>query len=67
VPSSAVIQDALNTVVPGADHDAAHFFSQVRRDPEWGGLVAADKNEDVWAWNNGEKWGDNLLTDENDD
>ena len=49
MPSSAVIQDALNTVIPGADHDAAHFVSRVRRDPERGGLVAADENEDVWA------------------
>ena len=27
---------------------------------ESGGLVAATKEEDIWAWNNGEKWGNEL-------
>ena len=25
-----------------------------------GRLTAGGKGEDVWAWNNGEKWGDEL-------
>ena len=34
--------------------------SAVRLD-ESGGLIAATE-EDIWAWNNGEKWGNELPT-----
>ena len=30
-------------------------------------VVAADEDEDVWAFNNGEKWGDEPPADEGDD
>ena len=29
---------------------------------ELGGLVTAAEEEDVWAWNNGEEWGNELPT-----
>jgi len=35
--------------------------SAVRLD-ESGGLIAATEEEDIWAWNNGEKWGNELPT-----
>jgi hypothetical protein len=30
-------------------------------------LVAVGEEEDIWAWNNGIKWGDDLPTTEDDD
>lgn len=29
---------------------------------ESGGLVTAIEEEDIWAWNNGKKWGNELPT-----
>jgi hypothetical protein len=54
IPSSAVICDALAIEVSGADVDGRVCVGSSKRDKEHGGLVADDKNEDVWAWNHGE-------------
>ncbi|KAH7903996.1 hypothetical protein BJ138DRAFT_1119844 [Hygrophoropsis aurantiaca] len=48
VPSSAVIEDALG--ITGLDSDFVDRWIQ------WG------DDENIWAWNNGEKWGDDLPT-----
>ena len=66
VPSSAIMQDALGVVVFSADQ-ASDCVVGTRKDAEHGGLVAADEGEDVWAFNNGEKWGDEPPIDEEDD
>jgi len=66
VPSSAIIQDELGIAVFGADQ-ASDCVVRTRKDAEHGGLVAADEDEDVWAFNNGEKWGDEPPADEGDD
>lgn len=66
VPSSAIIQDALGIAVTGADVQVTDCIVQARKDDETGGLVAADEEENVWAWNNGEKWGDELPMDEDE-
>ena len=34
----------------------------VARLDELGGLVTATEEVDIWAWNNGEKWGNELPT-----
>jgi hypothetical protein len=66
VPSSAIIQDALGIAVSGADQ-ASDCVVRTRKDAEHGGLVAADKGGNVWAFNDGEKWGDDLPVDEGGD
>ena len=66
VPSSAIIQDALGIAVSGADQ-ASDCVVWTRKDAEHGGLVAAEKDEDVWAFNNGEKWSGEPPADEGDD
>jgi hypothetical protein len=66
VPSSLVIQEVLGVTISesategGANMTEIHV-SAARLD-ELGGLVAATEEEDIWAWNNGEKWGDELPT-----
>ena len=65
VPSSAIIQDTLGIAVSGADQ-ASDCVVQTRKDTKHGGLVAAAKDEDVWALNNGKKWGDEPPVDEGD-
>ena len=72
ISSSDVIHDALGFRVLKSDSDpdtsgCVGYVSQVQRDSEHGGLVAAGEEENVWAWNNGEKWGDELPTEEEDD
>lgn len=67
VPSSSVIRDALGLTVSGSDSGTSGCVSQVRKDSEHRGLVAAGQEENVWAWNNGEKWGDDMPTEEDDD
>jgi hypothetical protein len=42
----------------GANMSEIHVLAA--RLDESGGLVAATKEEDTWAWNNGEKWGNEL-------
>ena len=59
VPSHLVIQEALGLAV-SADPDseeAAHCVLQVRQDEDRN-LVAGNESENVWAYNNGELWGD---------
>ena len=65
VPSSAIIQDALGVMVFGVDQ-ASDCVVGTRKDAEHGGLVAADDGENVWAFNNGERWGDEPCVDEED-
>jgi len=64
VPSSLVIQEVLginiSTTEGGANMSEIHV--SVARLDESGGLVAATEEEDIWAWNNGEKWGNELPT-----
>jgi hypothetical protein len=50
--------------VSGVDVDGRVCVGSLKKDGENGGLVADNENEDVWAWNNGEKWGDELLVEE---
>ena len=66
VPSSAIIQDALGIAVSGEDQ-VSDCVVQTRKDAEHGGFVAANKDEDAWAFNNSEKWSDELPVDERDD
>jgi hypothetical protein len=66
VSSSAIIQDVFGIAVSGADQ-ASDCVVRTRKDAEHGGLVAANKDEDVWAFNNGEKWGDEPPVDEGGD
>lgn len=68
VPSSAVIHDTFGLTISTANTVGAICVTQVQKDPlGGGGLVAGGDDEDVWAWNNGEKWGDELPVDEDDD
>ena len=66
VPSSAIIQDALGIVVSGADQ-SSDCIVRTRKDAEHGGFIAADEGENVWAFDDGEKWGDDLPVDEGGD
>ena len=66
VSSSAIIQDALGIAVSRADQ-ASDCVIWTRKDAEHGGLVAADEDEDIWAFNNGEKWSGEPPVDEGDD
>lgn len=61
VPSSFVIQEALSvtTSTTKGSVNMTEIHISVARLDESGGLVAATE-EDIWAWNNGEKWGDEL-------
>jgi hypothetical protein len=56
VSSSAVIKDALDLVVPDRSSEGSVCVTWTPS----GGLTAGGEGEDVWAWNNGEKWGDEL-------
>jgi hypothetical protein len=66
VPSSLVIQEVLGVTISesategGANMTEIHV--SVARLDELGGLIAATVEEDIWAWNNGKKWGDELPT-----
>jgi hypothetical protein len=42
----------------GANMSEIHVLAA--RLDELGGLVAATKEEDIWVWNNGKKWGNEL-------
>lgn len=64
VPSSTIIQDALGLAVPGANLESI-CITQVQKVS--GRLVVGGDSEDVWAWNNGERWGDDLPVDNGDD
>ena len=66
VPSSLVVQDALGIEVPDNVFEQM-CVRQARKDDEHGGFVADGDEENIWAWNNGEKWGDNLPTNDGDE
>jgi hypothetical protein len=67
VLSSAVIEDAVGIAVAGADNQAFSCIVQARKDSEHGGLVAADESENVWAFNNRQKWCEEPPMVEDDD
>ena len=67
IPSSAIIRDALGITVSGADLNVSHCVNHAQNVNEHQGLVAMGEEEDIWAWNKGEKWGDVLPTTEDDD
>jgi hypothetical protein len=48
------------------DAQVSDCVVQTHKDKEHSGLVAADDKEDVWAWNDGKKWGDELPVVEDD-
>ena len=57
IPSAMVIHEALGVMVLDTQGMAlSHCVSQAQRDQN-GGLVADTMEEDVWAYNNGELWG----------
>ena len=57
VPSHLVVQEALGLAISVDQGEAAHCVSQVRQDED-GNLVADSEMENVWAYNDGELWGD---------
>jgi hypothetical protein len=61
VPLHLVIQETLGITAVSADPEEAglpaHCVMQVRQDED-GNLVAGSESENVWAYNNGELWGD---------
>ena len=72
ISSSDVIHNALGFRVSESESDpdtsrCVGYVSQVQRDHEHRALMAVGEEENVWAWNNGEKWGDELPTEEEDD
>ena len=64
VPSSLVIQEVLGINISATEGDAnmTETHVSVARVDESGGLIAATEEEDIWAWNNGERWGNELPT-----
>ena len=64
VPSSLVIQEVLGINISATEGDANMTETHVSaaRVDESGGLIAATEEEDIWAWNNGERWGNELPT-----
>ena len=57
IPSAMVIHEALGVMVLDTQGMAlSHCVLQAQRDQN-GGLVADTMEEDVWAYNNGELWG----------
>ena len=62
--SSLVIQEVLGINISATEDSTnmtAIHVSAARLD-ESGGLVTAIEEEDIWAWNNGKKWGNELST-----
>jgi hypothetical protein len=57
---SAVIHNQLGIIISEGDAQVSDCVVQTHKDREHGRLVAADDEEDVWAWNDGKKWGDEL-------
>ena len=64
IPSSLIIQEVLRVNISTTKGNAhmSEIHVSVARLNESGGLVAAMEEEDIWAWNNGEKWGNELPT-----
>lgn len=67
VPSNAVIQDVLGITVSNADLNVSNCVAHTQSTSDHRGLVAMGEEEDIWTWNNGLKWGDDLPTTEDDD
>ena len=64
ISSSLIIQEMLGINI-SATEDSTNMTTihvSVARLDESGGLVAATEDEDIWAWNNGQKWGNELPT-----
>lgn len=61
IPFSAVVEETFGGInIPATETGEQGFSTTVTTSicsPE-GGLMANDENENVWAWNNGVKWGD---------
>jgi hypothetical protein len=55
----------LCLVVPEANSNGPYCVTQVSR--QGGVLVAGGDEEDVWAWNDGKKWGNEPPIENNDD
>ena len=55
-----VLSINISATEGGANMSEIHVLAA--RLDESGGLVAATEEEDIWAWNNGEKWGNELPT-----
>ena len=49
------IKDALDLVALDGNSEGSVCFTWAPS-----GRLTAGENEDVWPWNNGEKWGDEL-------
>jgi len=64
IPSSLVIQEVLGITISTMEDsvNTTKIHVSAARLDESGGLVAATEEEDIWAWNNGKKWGDELST-----
>jgi hypothetical protein len=60
MPSSAVVSDTLGVAVCETNRHAGHCVSHARKDSDHHRLVAATEEEDIWAWNDGKMWGDEL-------
>jgi hypothetical protein len=56
--------EVLSINIPATEGSAnmSEIHVLVARLDESGGLVAATEEEDIWVWNNGEKWGNELPT-----
>ena len=67
IPSSAVIHDILGVKVRELGQSTNHLVLWARKDSTHDDLVAATDEEDNWAWNDGEKWGDTLPEGGDDD
>jgi hypothetical protein len=64
VPSSVVIRDALGVEVSGDNVFEQTCVQQAWKDDEHGSLIADGDKENIWAWNNGEKWGNKLPSND---
>ena len=60
MPSSAIVSDTLGVAVCEINWHAEHCVLHTRKDLDHHGLVATTEEENIWAWNDGEKWGDEL-------
>ena len=52
----------INISATKGDANMTEIHVSAARVDESGGLIAATEEEDIWAWNNGEKWGNELPT-----
>jgi hypothetical protein len=61
---ASLFREALSITISAMEGSAnmTKIHVSAARLDESGSLVAATEEEDIWAWNNGEKWGDELPT-----